>query len=158
MPEKRGCGRPVLHRVEQPAPIIPVEEPDVLNDINEILSTIYPVRKIQWNRQPLWPAQLIIVQPDAPLLFDEVQTAIKQIEAQNIQDNRTLTERTIPAQYRQHDIIPMVMEERHQVDMDRHFPRLHLLDSVYTKDLQIKTHRDVPNQKVIDKIVDQLNS
>ncbi len=32
-PKKRGLGRPTLHRVEQPPPIIPVEEPDTLSDI-----------------------------------------------------------------------------------------------------------------------------
>ncbi len=42
--------------------------------------------------------------------------------------------------------------------MDRHFPRLHPLTSTFSKDLQLKTHRDVPHQKVINKIIDQLNN
>ncbi len=44
-PKKRGRGRPALHKVEQQAPIIPVEEPDTLSDINEKLPTIYLVKK-----------------------------------------------------------------------------------------------------------------
>ncbi len=42
--------------------------------------------------------------------------------------------------------------------MDRYFPRLLPLSTEYSKDLQLKTCRDVPHQKVINKIVDQLNS
>ncbi len=42
--------------------------------------------------------------------------------------------------------------------MDRHFPRLLLVSTNYSKDLQLKTHRDMLHQKVINKIVDQLNS
>ncbi len=42
--------------------------------------------------------------------------------------------------------------------MDRHFPRLLPLCTYYNKDLQIKIHQDVPHQKVINKIVDQLNN
>ncbi len=52
----------------------------------------------------------------------------------------------------------MVIEDRQPVDMDRHFRRLCPLTSAFTKDFQLKTCRDVPNQNVIDKIVDQLNS
>ncbi len=123
-PKKRGSGRPPLHRVEQAAPIIPAEEPNVFDDINETLPTIYLVRKRLRNRKPLRPAQPTIVQPDALLTFDEDQTALKQIEAHNIQDNRILTRRTIPATNKAHYTIPMVIEDRQPVDMDRHFPRL----------------------------------
>ncbi len=84
--------------------------------------------------------------------------AIKQIDAQNSQNNRNLTQRTIPTPNRHHDEITMVTEQHQQVDMDRHFPCLHPLTSVFNIDLQLKTRRDVPNQKVIDKIMDQLNS
>ncbi len=42
--------------------------------------------------------------------------------------------------------------------MDRHFPRLCPLTTAYSKDLQLRTGRDVPHQKVINKIIDQLNS
>ncbi len=42
--------------------------------------------------------------------------------------------------------------------MDRHFPRMRLLTSTFSKDLQLKTHRDMPHQIVINEIVDQLNS
>ncbi len=90
--------------------------------------------------------------------FYEDATAIKQIEAQNIQNNRNQAERAILTPNRNHDKIPMVTEECQQVDMDRHFPRLHPLTSVFNKDLQLINHRDVHNQKVIVKIVDQLNS
>ncbi len=55
-PQKTGHGRPPLHRVKHSDPIIPTEERDVLDDINETLPTIYPVRKRLRNRQPLRPA------------------------------------------------------------------------------------------------------
>ncbi len=42
--------------------------------------------------------------------------------------------------------------------MDRHFPCLLPLSTEYSKDLQLKTRRDMPHQKVINKIIDQLNS
>ncbi len=54
--------------------------------------------------------------------------------------------------------IPEVTETLQSVNMDRHFPRLLPLCTNYCKDLQLKTCRDVQHQKVIDKIVDQLNS
>ncbi len=44
------------------------------------------------------------------------------------------------------------------VNMDRHFPCLHPLTTAYSKDLQLKTRRDMPHQKVINKIIDHLNS
>ncbi len=154
-PKKRGRGRPHVYRIEQSAPIIPADEPDVLNDINETLPTIYPVRKRQWNRQGQYNRSLFSQMHLFP--FDEDQTAIKQIQAQNIQDNRNLTRRTIDATPNAHDTIPMVIEDHQPVDMDRHFPHHRPLTSVFTKYLQLKTRRDVPNQKVIDKIVEQNN-
>ncbi len=42
--------------------------------------------------------------------------------------------------------------------MDRHFPHLHPLTSTFNIDVQLKTRRDVPHQKVINKIIDQLSS
>ncbi len=82
----------------------------------------------------------------------------RQIHTHNLQDNINLTRRTIPARPNAHDTIHMVIEDHQQVNMDRHFPRLRSLTSSFTKDLKLKIRRDVPNQKVIDKIVDQLNS
>ncbi len=42
--------------------------------------------------------------------------------------------------------------------METHFPRLRPLTTTISQDLQLKTRRDIPHQKVINKIVDQLNS
>ncbi len=52
--------------------------------------------------------------------------------------------------------VPEVTETLQSVNMDRQFPRLLLLCTNYSKDLQVKTLSDVPHQKVINKIVDQL--
>ncbi len=52
----------------------------------------------------------------------------------------------------------MVIVDQHPVKMDRHFSHLHPLTLTFNKDIQLKTCIDVPNQKVIDKVVDQLNS
>ncbi len=40
--------------------------------------------------------------------------------------------------------------------LNRHFPRLRPLSSTYSKDLQLKTQRDVQSQKVIEKIINYL--
>ncbi len=120
----------------------------MLSDINETLPTIHPMIKQQRSRQLLRPDQPIILQSDAPLPFDEDQTAIKQIEAQNIQDNRNIMERTIPTPNIYDNTITILIEECQLVDMNRHFPCHHPLTLVFTKDLPLKTRRDVPNQKV----------
>ncbi len=104
------------------------------------------------------PAQPLIVQPDAPLPYIDGHTAIKQIHNRNLQDSIDLTCRTIPVRPNAYDNIPMVIEENELVNMDRHFPHLCPLKSTVTNDLKLKTRTDVPHQKVIDKIVDKLNS
>ncbi len=126
-------------------------EPDVAEDINETLSTLFPVRKCLRRRQAVPQAQPVIVQPDAPLPFIEDQTAIKQIHTRNLQDNIDLTRWTAPAGPNQHDTVPMVIEDHQPVNMDRHFPRLRPLTSTFNKDVQLKTHRDVLHQKVINE-------
>ncbi len=131
-PKKRGCGRPPLHRVEQPTPTIADEQSDDLQDINETLPTLFPVRRRLRNGQPLLPAQLLIVQPDAPLSYAEDKTAIKQIHNYNLQDNINLTHRTVPARPNTHDTIPIVIEHQQPVNMGRHFPRLRPLTPAFT--------------------------
>ncbi len=69
-----------------------------------------------------------------------------------------LTCRTVPTRPTNTNSIPQVTETLQSVKMDMHFPRLLPLSTEYSKDLQLKTCRDVPHQKVINKIVDQLNS
>ncbi len=71
-----------LHRVKQTPPVIHTEEPDLIEDINETLPTMFPVRKRLRIRQRVRPAQPLIVQLDAPLPYDEDHTAIKQIQTQ----------------------------------------------------------------------------
>ncbi len=68
-----------------------------------------------------------------------------------------LTRRTTPTRPTNANNIPEVSETLLSVNMDSNFPCLHPLSTEYSKDLQLKTHRDVPHQKVINKIVDQLN-
>ncbi len=115
------------------------------------------MRKCVQRRQAVPQAQPSIVQPDAPLPFIEEQTALKQIHTRNLQDNINLMRWTAPERPNQHDTIPMVIEDQHLVNMDRHLPRLCPLTSTFNKDVQLKTCRDVPNQKVTDKIIDHLN-
>ncbi len=62
--------------------------------------------------------------------------------------------RTAPTRPTHINNIPEVTESLQSVNMDWHFPRLHPLSTDYSKDLQLKTHRDGPHQKVINKIVD----
>ncbi len=69
-----------------------------------------------------------------------------------------LTCRTAPTRPANTNSIPQVTETLQSVNMDRHFPCLLPLSTEYSKDLQPKTRRDVPLQKVFNKIVDQLNS
>ncbi len=69
-----------------------------------------------------------------------------------------LTHRTAPIRPANTKSIPQVTETFQPVNMDRHFPHLLSLSTEYNKDLQLKTRRDVLRQKVINKIVDQLNS
>ncbi len=95
-PKKHGCGWPPNIRVVQPIPAIPDVEPDVVEDINETLPTLFPLRKRVWRRQAVPQAQPAIVQPDAPLPFIEDQTAVKQIHTRNRQDNIDLTRQTAP--------------------------------------------------------------
>ncbi len=102
-------------------------------------------------------AQPFIVHPDAPLPFIEDQTGIKKIHTHNIQDNIDIMQRTAPARSNIHDTISMVIEDQQPVDRDRHFTHLRPLTSIFNKDLQLKTRRDVPHQKVIYKLGEQLN-
>ncbi len=154
--KKRGRCRPLLHRVQQPTSTIPDEDPDDLQDI-ETLPT-FPVRRRLRNRQPVLPAQPLIFQPDATLPYFEEETAIKQIYSRNLHDNIDLMRRTVPARPNAHDTIPLVIEDHQPINMDRHFPSFLPLTSAFTKGRKLKTCRDVPHQKVIDKIVVQLNS
>ncbi len=96
--------------------------------------------------------------PPEPAPFSDNETALKQLHTCNIQDNLDLTHRTAPTRPTHNNNIPEVTECLQSVNMDRHFLHLLLLCTDYSKDLQLKTRRDVPHQKVINKIVDQLNS
>ncbi len=117
--------------------------------------TLYPVRRRR--RQPT-PSTPQVADPPEPAQFSDNETALKQIHTRNIQDNLHLTHRTAPTRPTHINNIPEVTETLQSVNMDKHFPRLLPLCTDYSKDLQLKTLRDVPHQKVINKIVDQLNS
>ncbi len=90
--------------------------------------------------------------------FSDNETALKQIHTCNLQDNVDLTCRTVPTRPTNTNSIPQVTETLQSVNMDKHFPRLLPLNTELSKELQLKTRRDVPHPKVINKIVDQLNS
>ncbi len=93
-----------------------------------------------------------------PAQFSNNETALKWIHTLNIQDNLDFTCQTAPTRPTNINNKPEVTEILQSVNMDRFFPRLLPLYTDYSKDLQFKTRRDVQHQKVIDKIVDQLNS
>ncbi len=71
-------------------------------------------------------------------------------------DKVDLTSRTVPTRPTKTNSIPQVTETLQSVNMDRHFPLLLPLSTEFSKDLPLKTWRDVPHQKVINKIIDQL--
>ncbi len=64
-----------------------------------------------------------------------------------------LTHRTVLTRPANTNSIPQVTETLQSVNMDRHFPRLLPLSTEYSKDLQLKTRRDVPHQKVINYLL-----
>ncbi len=92
--------------------------------------------------------------PPEPAQFSDNETALKQIHTHNIQYNLDLTRQTAPTRPSLINNIPEMTETLQSVNMDRHFPCLLPLCTNYSKDLQLKTRRDVPHQQFINKIVD----
>ncbi len=154
--KKRGHGCPPLNRTVQPTPPIADIDDNIVEDMNETLPTLFPVRRRRQQAVPVAP--LPTVQPDAQLPYNDDEMALKQIHIHNLQDNIDLTCRTAPVRPPTHNYIPQVIEDLQPIDMDRHFPRLYLLNSTFSKDLQLQSCRDIPHQNVINKIVEQLNS
>ncbi len=154
-PEKRRCGRPPKKRAIEPMLTLPEATDIETEDLNDSLPTFYPVR--HRRRQPT-PSTPQTVDPPEPAQFSDNETALKQIHTRNIQDNLDLTCRTAPTRTNNINNIPKVTETLQPVNMDRHFPCLLQICTDYSKDLQLKTCQDVLHQKVINKIVDQLNS
>ncbi len=78
-------------------------------------------------------------------MFDENETtiAIKQTSSHNIQGNQYVTERAHSATGHNQDLLPTVTEEREDMHLARHFPRLKPLtsNSIYNKNLLLKTRR-----------------
>ncbi len=126
--------------------------------MNESLPSLYPVRRRQRPQQKARSVPHEVLQPNITISFNECETSIQYIRNQNIPSNRYLDEETSSTIERNQEEILIVTEVQEPVDMNKHFPCLRLLNSTQSKDLQLKTHMDVPNQKIIDKIVDQLNT
>ncbi len=124
-------------------------------DLNDSLATLYPVRLCIRQLTPSTPQ---VADPPEPAQFSDNETALKQIHTHNIQDNLDLTHRTAPTRPSLTKNIPEVTEILQSVNMDRHFPCLLPLCTNYSKNLQLKTRHDMPHQKIINKIVDHLNS
>ncbi len=154
-PEKRRCGRPPTKRAIEPIAPIPELNEVMSDDLNETLPTLYLVR--QCRKQPAPEAPQVLALPEQ-LPYKNYEMALQQIHTRNLQDNMDLIQRTAPTRPTTHNNIPQVTETIQPVNMDRHFPCLRPLTTAYIKDLQFKTHRDVPHQKVINKIIDQLIS
>ncbi len=153
-PAKRGRGRP--RKVRTPTTTATIQEPNVEEDLdlNATLPTLYPIRCKVRHPTPVPPP--VIGPPPTPLC-NEDERALKNIHERNLQDNVDLTRRTA-APRPPNDLLPTVTEVIQPAVMETHFPSLRPLTTTYSKDLQLKTFWDIPHQKVINKIIDQLNS
>ncbi len=69
-----------------------------------------------------------------------------------------LTRRTILSRPTHINSIPEVTETLQSVNMDRHFPRLLPLCIDYSKNLQLKTCREVPHQRSSIKLLTSLTA
>ncbi len=142
-PEKQKHGRPLKKRTIEPIVTLPEVTDVETEDLNDSLPTLYPVRHRRCQPTPSTPQ---VAEPPEPPQFSDNETALKQIHTHNIQDKLDLTRRTAPTRPSRINNIPEVTETLQSVNMDRHFPRLLQLCTNYTKDLQLKTRRDVPHQ------------
>ncbi len=93
----------------------------MVDDMNDTLPTLYPTRRCI-RKEPIPPPMVIAPPETQPFNINE--TAIKQINIRNLQDNVDLTQRTRLLTQTHHDIISHVTEHTEPVDMARHFPRL----------------------------------
>ncbi len=89
--------------------------------MNDTLPTLYLTRRCR--RQEPIPPQTVIAPPETQP-FNINETAIKQINIRNLQDNVDLTQSTRLPTQPHYDIIPYVTEHTEPVDMARHFPCL----------------------------------
>ncbi len=135
-PKKRGCGRPCAVRVDIPTADIPDIENNVVDNLNHTLPNLYPTRRRRLQ-QPTPPPTIIA--PPYHLLYNNDETALRQINICNLQDNVELTQRTGPTREPTYASIPHVMENTEPVDMARHFPRQRPLTTTKSNDLQFKT-------------------
>ncbi len=155
VPKKRGCGRPCAIRVDIPTADAHDIVDNVVDNLNNTLPTLYSTRCCR-RQQPI-PPPTVIAPPDY-LPYNNDETVLRQINIRNLQDNVDLTHRTGPTREPTHATMQHVTENTEQVDMARHFPCLGPLTTTMSNDLQLKSGRDVPHQKVNNKIIDQLNS
>ncbi len=121
----------------------------VAEDLNDTLPTLYPVRHRRW--QPATVIPQVEAPPETEPFFHN-KIALKLIYTRNLHDNLDLTRRTAPSWPANTNSIPQVTDILQPVNMDWHFPHLLPLSTEYSKDVQLKTIRDVPHQKVINKI------
>ncbi len=154
-PVKRTRGHSPIKRAIVPIALIPELNEVVAEDLNETLPMLYPVR--HHRRQPAQEAPEVLAPPEPPP-YNNDEMALKKIHTRNLLDSVDLTQRTAPTRPTTQNNIPQVTKTIQPVNMDRHFPYLRPLTTSYSKDLQLKTHRDLPHQKVINKIIDLLHS
>ncbi len=120
-PKKRGHGHPSTVRVDIPTPDALDIEDNVLDDLNDTLPTLYLTRHHR-RQQPI-PPPTVIAPPDH-LPYNNDETALRQINTPNLQDNVALSQRTVPTREPTHATLPHATENTEPVDMARHFPRL----------------------------------
>ncbi len=81
-PKKRGRGCPLLNRTVQPTPSIADIDYNIVEDKNETLPTLFPVRRRRRQAMPVAP--LPTVQPHTQLPYNDDETALKQIHIHNL--------------------------------------------------------------------------
>ncbi len=103
-------------------------------DLNDTLPTLYQIRhKV---RHPTLVPLPVIGPPPTPL-YNEDETALKNIHVQNLQDNMDLT-RCTAAPRPPNDLLQTVTEVVQPAVMETHFPRLHPLKPPIVKTFNSK--------------------
>ncbi len=83
--KKRGCGCPPLNRTIQHTPLIADIDDNIVEDMNETLPMLFPVRRRRRQASPL--ASLPTIQPDWQLPCNDDEMALKHIHICNLTDN-----------------------------------------------------------------------
>ncbi len=136
-----------MHRRESNKPTI--------DELNDNLPTLFPP-KCRHNQQR--HASPIIVPQGPNEHFDEHSTATAVIHSGNeTKQNRHLNKAIIGRMNNEQATVPSIEENIEAVNTAKHFPKLSQLLNGHGTDVLIKNQKEMPDQRTIDSIVDQLN-